>query len=92
MADQNNKLIIILAAVFLAVIVVAAALFFLVPGTPKNTTVPVGSNAPLSNGDGGLDFTVLQRQQYQLLNRQLLQEGALPVAPPPQVGKPNPFL
>jgi hypothetical protein len=37
------------------------------------------------------DVTVLQAPEYAELNRSLVDNGRLPVPPPPTRGKPNPF-
>jgi len=96
----GNRTVVILGAVFLAAVIVAIVIFFMVPagdtpGTEQSdtTTAPVLDGAPAATGAStGFDLGVLNRRVYQLLNRQLVQEGAIPVPPPPAVGKPNPFL
>lgn len=93
MAEQSNKLIVILAGALLAVVVVASALFIMMPSSdnkPSDTSTP--GIRETSTPVAGFKVDVLQRSAYQLLNRQLVAEGALPVQPPLEVGKANPFL
>lgn len=74
-----------LVAILLAAIGVAAVILFLLP---SNQT-PQQSPATTSQR---LDTSVLQRSDYTGLDTSLLQQGALPVQPPPTTGKANPFL
>ena len=98
----QNKLIIVLTAVLLAVLVASGIILFLLPSSesdnftdvsPEETeSVGVTTNSAGSVPTGSFRLDVLQRQAYQLLNKQLVREGARPVKPPTTVGKANPFL
>ena len=97
MAEQENKLVVILAGVLLAIVVVAGAVFILVPGDdePSDEVVTTAINSDVqtpSSTARGFDLTVLQQRAFQLLNRQLVLEGALPVQAPAAIGKANAFL
>ena len=59
-------------------------------------TVSTGPAAPApsttSQAGAGFDLSVLQRNDYKLLDQAPIQNGQLPVHPPAGVGKANPFL
>lgn len=97
MADSNNKLIIILSAVLLAVMTVSAVIFVLIP--PPSSGLPEEEGAPAAQISPGpsavsddLDLSIFNRQLYRQLDMQPIRDGSLPVQPPVQVGKANPFL
>ena len=85
-----------MGAVFLAIVVVAIVIFALIPSDDTaDVTVPDETPDAVTatpSASEGFDLKVLNRRVYQLLNRQLVQEGAIPVQPPAGVGKANPFL
>lgn len=58
--------------------------------TTGEETVPTASTT--FSGGSSFDLRVLQSPAYLLLDKQLVQEGALPVQPPTGTGKANPFL
>lgn len=87
---SQNQLITILTIVLL--IVIGASMFVLFgssPATQLTATSEESSDVPVSSQ---FKLEVLEQQAYQLLNKQLIREGALPVKPPVIVGKANPFL
>lgn len=87
---SQNTLIIILASVLAFVVAISAAVIFWIP-TEDTPTIPSEPGTdPTVVEDYNLSVT--KKQEYQLLNRQLLQEGILPVVPPSNTGKANPFL
>ncbi len=102
MATSSNRTIVILGAVFLAIIVVVIVIVALIPRdesapdpvtvTTSDTTTESDVTIDTASTSTGFDLGVLNRRLYQLLNRQLVQEGAIPVQPPTVVGKANPFL
>ena len=57
-------------------------------------TDPIGVIAQPSTGTANAVFNlgIFERSSYNILNHQLINEGALPVQPPPTTGKANPFL
>lgn len=57
-------------------------------GLPAAVEAPAGS--PSSQRLFPLEL--IERQAYQLLNKQLVKGGALPVLPPAGAGKANPFI
>jgi hypothetical protein len=88
--NSNNRLVLVLVGILLAVVSASAALYLLLPSdtelnqksaTPEETITPAN-----------FDISVFEKQGYQQLNRQLMQAGVLPVQPPSNVGKANPFL
>ncbi len=85
----QNQLITLLSLVLL--VVVAGSVFVLMQSSPPEEQLETteDSEAPVDNS---FDIRVLQQQAYQLLNKQLIREGALPVKPSATVGKANPFL
>ena len=89
--DDSRKTVIVLLGVLLAVLVVAGLVVWLLPtqqvSLPAAQT-PTATPAVSTN----LDTTVLQRSDYTGLDTHLLQQGALPVQPPVNTGKANPFL
>lgn len=97
MAEQDNKVVVILAGVLLAIMVVAGAVFLFLPSGDDSSdevvTTLINPDAQAPSGTArGFDLTVLRQRAFQLLNRQLVLEGALPVQAPAEIGKANPFL
>lgn len=86
---SQNKLITILAVVLL--LVIAGSVAILVTSSPDATPGTSTTTAPTGK-QYTFNLDVLQQQAYQLINKQLVREGALPVAPPATPGKANPFL
>ena len=90
----QNKLIMLLGGILL--IVIAASAFVLLQSTPPPINGTPSSSPEASSGDSaaasGFELKILQQQAYQLLNKQLIREGALPVSPAAAPGKANPFL
>lgn len=96
-SSENNKLIIILSAVLLAVIVASAALLFLLPDSTESPeqTSGTGEETGMQRAaaeKATLDLKVFERRDYRQLNFQPVRDGSVPVQPPVQVGKANPFL
>jgi hypothetical protein len=82
----STKVMSVLGVLLIAAVVVSGAILVAVP--PASET-----QAPAGGGTGaGFNIQLLQRQVFQLLNRQPIQDKSLPVAPPAVVGKANPFL
>lgn len=83
---SGRTAIVALVSILLAAIAVAAVVLLWLPAdqTP-------GSSEPGAMQQR-LDATILQRSDYTGLDTSLLQQGALPVQPPPNIGKANPFL
>lgn len=87
---SQNQLIVILTLVLLLVIIGSIAILM---QTSFDSVTPTNmSTDNLPAAPSGINLEVLGRQTYQLLNKQLIKEGALPVAPPVTSGKANPFL
>lgn len=92
MIQGQIKTIVSLVVILLIVVAVSVAAIMYVPSlinkkTPSNTTLnnAIGQSATF-------DTSVLQSQNFLLLNMQPVNEGALPVQPPAATGKVNPFL
>lgn len=99
MADGSpNKIVMILTGVLLLVIAASIGVLLILPGDDSDSLSVTGTDTPLlrdtppSSTTQSFDLTVTQRQSYQILNKQLVHEGALPVQPPVSTGKANPFL
>lgn len=95
MATSNNKLIIILSAVLLAVITASMVLLFLLPSNDGQQAAPkedLSPSATPAQEKATLDLKVYDRKEYKQLNSQPVKDGSVPVEPPAQVGKANPFL
>ena len=88
---SQNQLIATLAAVLL--LVIAASAFVLLTSSPDEGMPPAPSSTaePLAPANT-FELDILRGQAYQLLNKQLVKEGALPVKPATATGKANPFL
>ncbi len=87
---SQNQLITILALVLLTVVLGSVAILFMTSSpSPSSTTTTDSSIAAV---EGSFNLEVIQQQAYQLINKQLVREGALPVPPPVTPGKANPFL
>lgn len=88
MANQSNRVVVILIALLVAVMAVGAVVWWVLPG---------GSGGPAEQSvrdpeSLGFNVRVLQTGGFLALDKQLITEGALPVQPPPNTGKANPFL
>lgn len=107
-SPRQNKIIIVLSAVLAAVVIMSVALLVFLPGDAEpvpineegssvsvtdlsDTTSQAAPSAP-TTPDQDFNLNGLQRPEYQKLNKQLVQEGALPVKPPAVTGKANPFF
>lgn len=77
--------IVALVAILLAAVAVAVVVLGLPAGRAPDS-------APSTTAPQRIDTNVLQRSDYTGLDSSLLQQGALPVQPPPNIGKANPFL
>lgn len=90
----QRKTILILIAVLLAVVGASTAVLLLLPSDAPAPVVPAAQDeagqAPVGTGD--FNLRTLDRTGYKNLNAGLLQNGLLPVKPPTNVGKANPFL
>lgn len=84
---SQNKLISILAVVLLVVIIGSVVVMW---RTPRSSDTDLAADTA-SPAVSLFPIEILQRQAYQLLNKQLVREGALPVQPAAS-GKANPFL
>lgn len=100
MAEETNsssrRPILILITILVAVIVASLVVVFLLPDSPSDTFVGDSSQAP-PTGTAPLisdtfNLSVLQRSSYNALNTSLLESRLLPVQPPADAGKANPFL
>lgn len=86
---SQNQLIAILTIILLLVIMGSVAVLL----TSSSDTEPKTPSPNSATGAGrGFKLEVLEQQAYQLLNKQLVKEGSLPVRPPAVPGKANPFL
>lgn len=85
---EGRKTMVIILAVVLALAIAGAAVVYFLPTTPT-TPPPTAQSTP---GPQRLDLSILQSTRYTQLDTSLLQQGALPVAPPAAAGKANPFL
>lgn len=89
---SQNQLITLLTIVLL--LVIFGSIFVLL-NTSEESSLPTTTEAPAATTtrtENLFPLEILERQSYQLLNKQLVKEGALPVPPPPTVGKANPFI
>lgn len=88
---SQNQLITLLTIV-LTLVIVGSILVLLSTGEEEGlpTTVEAPASSPSSQRLFPLE--IIERQAYQLLNKQLVKEGALPVQPPAGAGKANPFI
>ncbi len=84
--EPNRRLIVILALILAALVAGSLLLFLLLP----NNAAPLPTTAPLSSAE--LDLKLLQQAEYLRLDQQPIRDGSLPVQPPTDVGKTNPFL
>jgi hypothetical protein len=89
MALDQQRFVIILAGILLAVIIASVGVLWLLPA--QNPPSPTSSSTP-SIDAASFDLRALQRSAYTSLDQRPIQEGALPVQPPANVGKPNPML
>lgn len=97
-----ERKVIIMIGVALAVIVVSAiagSMWFASTGTENvsvdDTVAPSDSVTETQAPTSGGVFTnlqVLQSDGYKALNIQPIQSGQLPIQPPTNIGKANPFL
>jgi len=98
MADRGSKIIITLVIILVGVVAIGVAALMLLPdtNTPVADDLPPDTTAPTSPGptldQSGFRLDILEQPAYQLLSKQLVQDGSLPVQPPPVTGKANPFL
>lgn len=91
--NDSRKTMVVLLGVLLGVLVVAGLIVWLLPSQPAAPTIPAQSPTAATGTTGqGLDTSALQRSDYTGLDTHLLQQGALPVQPPTNIGKANPFL
>jgi hypothetical protein len=87
---SQNQLISFLAGILL--LVIGASAFVLLRSNPEiSAPTPLPSDEPSATEDH-FQLDILERQTYQLINKQLVKEGALPVKPSDSAGKANPFL
>lgn len=88
---SQNQLIAILTIVLL--LVIGGSIVILLT-TSDSSTPPADSVASpqATSGQFTLNLKPLEQSAYQLINKQLVKEGALPVQPPATPGKANPFL
>lgn len=91
--DQKQTIIVLVAA-FVGVIAVSMVVLLVLP----DASAPVSEDALQSPATGvstsatGFNLGVLDRTGYKMLDQTPIQNGALPVLPPPTTGKANPFL
>lgn len=86
MADARRTIIVLLAVLGAAVIV-SVGIMYVLPSQREEAATPTTSRQIET-----LDTSALQRTPYTQINTGLIQQGALPVPPPPGAGKANPFL
>lgn len=94
MAAKQNTMIVILTAVLLAVVAASVLLLWMAPSDDPSVPIAGSGANPARQSDTtpGFNLTAIQSSAYQLLSKQLVLEGLLPVRPPAIVGKANPFL
>lgn len=91
MALDQQKTIILLVAILLAVVATSVAVLLLLPGDDDAAPaeiVTTNTNTSPTN----FNTSVLERSDYRALDQRLVEENALPVQPPAEIGKANPFL
>jgi hypothetical protein len=94
-SPNQRKIIGLLTITLIIIVVVSVGLFLLLPGDSSPVTEAPQDTAPheqATDRPTGFDVRVLQRSSYQALNTTLLQNGLLPVRPPANTGKANPFF
>ncbi len=89
---SQNQLIAILTIILL--LVIGGSIIILLTtssdsDTPSATTI---DEVQAPTAQFTINLKPLEQQSYQLINKQLVKEGALPVQPPATPGKANPFL
>lgn len=91
---NQRTLIVSLIAVLLLVIAASAAVLLFLPSdeTPPLTSEPTTSQTATPSTSKPFNTSVLDRSAYTSLNSSLIQSGQLPVKPPTDTGKANPFL
>lgn len=100
---KTNTVAVLIGLLVLVVAAAAAVLWFLPGAEPLLPELPSPSGdaplftndtTPASSGAAPTSFNLklFERSGYQALNLPLIQNGSLPVAPPPGIGKANPFL
>ena len=89
--NAQQRLMIVLGAVLLAVILVSGIIIVVLPNTSP-TQIDQESDPAATATPATFDLTVFERAPFKALNNALLQNGLLPVQPPPATGKANPFL
>lgn len=82
----------ILAILLLAVIGVSLGLVFLLPDDGAGSQTVTGQADSGAAAGGVFDLRVFDRQDYQSIDKRLVEDGTLPVKPPAAIGKANPFL
>ena len=91
--DQQRKTVITLIAVLGAVITVSVIVVMMLPSKDAPIDLsPDISNDTLKASAPSFNLKVLDRTGYKSLNQEVIQNGSLPVVPPPATGKANPFL
>ncbi|MDP3997547.1 MAG: hypothetical protein Q8P73_03545 [bacterium] len=89
MPSSPNKTIIWLVVVLLTIAAAGLVALLLLPAasvTPDNQPSAATTSSLETNS------RVFQAPDYTSLNKQLINDGSLPVQPPAQAGKTNPFL
>jgi hypothetical protein len=89
---SQNQIITLLIIVLLIIIGGSIALLISTSDNDDQLLPPSFSPTTTTSGQRLFNVDILEQQAYQLLNKQLVREGALPVPPPAVVGKANPFI
>lgn len=87
MAANNNRIVIGLGVLLAIVVVAGLAVFFALPGEQEQSQ-PTGT----TTAGQQFDFDFLQQQEFLQIDRELINQGLLPVRPPAETGKANPFI
>lgn len=96
---KQRRIVGILFVILMIALVAAAALLWLLPGAPApEDELEIVSDAPLFIDEtvpttpAQFNVSVFEQAAYRALNLQFISDGSLPVQPPANAGKANPFL
>lgn len=93
MQPPQRMIIITLTAVFLAAIAVGATLYFMnfKQSQDQEVLAPQNPEPGSVQGEVGFNTAILSQPNYTALDATLFSRGLLPVQPPGNAGKQNPF-
>lgn len=89
---MSQSQLITLLTIILLLVVFGSIVVLLNTSDDATTSLPTTTDETTTQRQRLFSLDILERQAYQLLNKQLVKEGALPVRPPSGVGKANPFI